>query len=491
MNAELSGARVSSDYAGIALSDIEGSVTSVEALGRSAGRLVIVVSPDCDVSRDLLGALQGNLESIAVVVQGHMKAAQRLARHCGLEGVQVLVERRPYPLSESFDVKTSPTLLLLGRGGILEDRRDGWLADDRVDILRSAGVPVDESALPKPRPGCVSRNTLDDQTQILMEQADAAEADWSLEMWETGWNDGLPVVQPESRLVQDMLGAVDGSQSLGRVHPSEGEVTFERLAACSVLAGCDPSYFSVVVAAAQAVLAPSFNHAAIQGTTHSASCLFIVNGPVRTRLSFCTGSHSLGFGTRVNATIGRAIRLMMILTGGAKPGGADPATLGGPHKYGLCIAENEELSPWPPHHVDLGFQASSSVVTASVGYGPVIIEDHFSDSSAGLVDSIVRHFLPTADGASVDSLVVLCPLHARLAATGGLSKQAFATAVTSGVREELIARGVNPSSSAGSQRLDVIVSGADNGGFSALLAPWGGFQLDSNPVSREIVKGGT
>src|SRR5437764_18623 len=71
-----------------------------------------------------------------------------------------------------------------------------------------------------------------------------------------------------------------------------------------------------------------------------------------------------GSGFRANATIGRAIRLTAINAFGLRPHELDQATQGNPAKYTACIAENEEESPWPPFHVEHGFQAPESTVTA-------------------------------------------------------------------------------------------------------------------------------
>ena len=60
------------------------------------------------------------------------------------------------------------------------------------------------------------------------------------------------------------------------------------------------------------------------------------------------GANAFGPGNRANATIGRAIRLVMLNVGGAHPPDLDKCTLGNPAKYSYAICENEADSPSPP-----------------------------------------------------------------------------------------------------------------------------------------------
>ena len=198
------------------------------------------------------------------------------------------------------------------------------------------------------------------------------------EMFERGWSDGLPVIPPTRERVAAMLGGRDPIESLGEVPPAMGEATLERVAACAVLAGCRPEYFPVVVAAAQAALEPAFNLNGQAVTTQPAGQLVILNGPARETLGLNTSIGALGPGWRPNLTIGRALRLLVSLTGGGFPGRMDRATLGHPGKIGICLAESEEVSPWEPLHVERGFEADQSVVTVIACDAPISISDHRS-----------------------------------------------------------------------------------------------------------------
>ncbi|MCH1491298.1 MAG: hypothetical protein L7T24_01990, partial [Luminiphilus sp.] len=181
-----------------------------------------------------------------------------------------------------------------------------------------------------------------------------------------GCTDGLPVVIPTHERVQRMVLAAGqaGDMLLGTMGPGHGLATIENIAVAAVMAGCLPDYMPVVVAAAKAVIDPRFDLTEMQATTHCTAPLIIVNGPARHSCGpIASGTGALGPGHRANASIGRALRLAMINIGKARPGSSDMALLGHPGKFTYCLAEDEENSPFPALHEDLGFEAQDSVVT--------------------------------------------------------------------------------------------------------------------------------
>ncbi|MBI4507873.1 MAG: hypothetical protein HY691_20290, partial [Chloroflexi bacterium] len=139
---------------------------------------------------------------------------------------------------------------------------------------------------------------------------------------EAGWTDGLPVVLPTRERVQRFLDYVErpAAELVGDIPPLGGRATVEKIAANAVMAGCKPEYLPVVIAAVEALLQPAFNLRAIQCTTHVATPLLIVSGPVAKRLAMNAGNNCFGQGNRANATIGRAVRLVLTNVGGAVPG---------------------------------------------------------------------------------------------------------------------------------------------------------------------------
>jgi hypothetical protein len=172
--------------------------------------------------------------------------------------------------------------------------------------------------------------------------------------YEQGFSDGLPVVPPTPEKIAAMLRALGGEPDLVecRVPPRWGNLTRHVLAVNLVMAGCAPACAPVVRAAMLALATPAFNLNGVQATTHMAAPLLVVNGPIAREIGMNAGANCFGSGNRANATIGRAIRLILLNVGGAWPGELDKATLGHPGKYTYCIAENEAQSPYAPYHVD-------------------------------------------------------------------------------------------------------------------------------------------
>ncbi|MGH8662810.1 MAG: hypothetical protein ACREUX_00965 [Burkholderiales bacterium] len=183
--------------------------------------------------------------------------------------------------------------------------------------------------------------------------------------YQRGWSDGLPIVPPTQPRVQAMLGGMpwrDPNEVISVVAPRMGRASMQQIAVNAVMAGCRPEYLPVVVAALQAVSEPEYGLAHRQTTTHAGAPLMIVNGPVVERLRINCGRGLFGPGWRANATIGRALRLVLMNIGGAGPG-VDASQTGHPGKYTYCIAEYEQANPWEPLHVARGFERAQSVVT--------------------------------------------------------------------------------------------------------------------------------
>ena len=182
---------------------------------------------------------------------------------------------------------------------------------------------------------------------------------------EKGWTDGLPVLPATEAAVREMLLAYgqDPATSFGLMQPRNAKVTLEKLAINSVMAGCLPEHFPVVVAAVKAALREEFNLAGQAATTGGAAQVVIINGPAARALGINGDAACVGPGFRANAVIGRALRLAVRNLGGLVPGEMDKATQATPGRYSYCFSENEERSPWEPRHRELGYPASASTVT--------------------------------------------------------------------------------------------------------------------------------
>jgi hypothetical protein len=210
-----------------------------------------------------------------------------------------------------------------------------------------------------------------------------------------GVTDGLPVVPPTPARVNAMLAAhgYDPAEVLTDLPPLFAQVTWQDVAINAVMAGCLPAYLPVIGAAAEAIAAGEFNLVGIATTTGSAAPMIIVNGPIVQQIGLNAEGNVFGPGNRANATIGRALSLVLRNVGGAIPGELDMATIGQPAKYTCCIAENEAASPWAPLHVERGFDKADSVVTMVGIAGSVEVVDSSSNTPEDLAQTFAQSML--------------------------------------------------------------------------------------------------
>ncbi len=190
--------------------------------------------------------------------------------------------------------------------------------------------------------------------------------EWLDLAYEKRWTDGLPLCPPTEERVQAVLDYLGrrGDEVVGVVPSKRGVATLEKVAANCVMAGCLPEYVPVVLAALEAMLAPEFNLNGVQCTTHPCEPLAVVSGPIVEQLGFATQEAVFGGGgSRANATIGRAIRLILWNIGGGHPGEPVKESIGHPGRYAYLLAEDRLNSPWAPMHTDYGFEADASTVT--------------------------------------------------------------------------------------------------------------------------------
>ncbi len=267
-----------------------------------------------------------------------------------------------------------------------------------------------------------------------------------------GWCDGLPIVPPTSARVAEMLtySDLEPRASLGAMPPRWGETTITKIAVNAVMAGCKPEYFPVVLTAVRAILARPFNLYGVQGTTNPASPVLIVNGPIAREIEINARGNLFGPGFRANATIGRTIRLVMTTIGGGVPQQADKSTLGNPAKYTCCFAEHEAASPWAPLHVERGFDAATSTVTAFGGAAPANIIEK-SKTAVEMLETIARAMAVSGSNnmfMSHEALLVLGPEHAAIAARQGFDKAR--------VRRTLFAQARIPFEEIGGSNADVL-----------------------------------
>ena len=484
-----------------ALASANGASVGLSELHENGPALLLFVSeecPTCTLTLRRLAPIVPQLSAsglrVAAVFEDPLEVAARVARRTGFPGV-VLSEPAPYDVSRAYSLESLPTAVLVDPAGQQAGRVVGWDADGLRALL---SVAVTDEA-PTRKPGCAAKNTYDAES---LRALDASGFDEPEEMFERGWTDGLPVVPPTRSRVDAMLAGHDPDPSLGEMAPAMAQITLDRVAVCAVLAGCRPEYFPVVVAAVQAVLEPAFNVGGQAVTTQPVGQVVVVNGPVREAIGLNGSTGALGPGWRANMTIGRALRLVISLTGGGFPGRLDRSALAQPGKVGVCFAEDEEVSPWEPLHVSRGFPADRSVVTVFGADAPLSISDHRSTGPEELA-----RVLGEAAGATWSpnwwplggtSLFVLCPEHARSFAEWGWSKDQVRQAMFETVRRPAgalrwgettpLVLGADDDQPVGkwssAEDIVIVVAGGEAGRFSAVFGPCLG--MDAEVISKEV-----
>ncbi len=350
-------------------------------------------------------------------------------------------------------------------GGIPSDQAESRVTGELIEVIvecfaRGAGGSGDGTAI-FPQDG---------EIETEGDELDAANRFCAM-----GWTDGLPIVVPTRERVDAVCrgGGRDPSENLGNLTPSNAPATLRKIAINAVMAGCSPPQMPVLIAAVEAMLDPEFNLAAIQTTTHPCGVMLVVHGPVAADLGMNAGSNCFGPGNRANATLGRALRLVLQNVGGAVPGATDKATQGSPAKYAYCFAENEAASPWPPFRTSLGFREEDSCVTVVGAEGPHNINDHGSTTGESVLNSLAETMTTVGSNhlyVGGDTYVVFGPEHAQTIAQSGFSRE--------DVQQVLFEKARVSVDRVSKEKLEEVTSW---GGFGDRLTEWG----DRIPLVRE------
>lgn len=213
-----------------------------------------------------------------------------------------------------------------------------------------------------------------------------------------GWTDGLPVVPPTAEKIRAMLeaGGLEPDRQLAFIENRQVSVTAEKVAINAVMAGCKAEYMPVIAAAVEALADPLYGYHGPATSTGGSAVFMLVNGPIARKLDINSGDNLFGPGWRANATIGRAVRLVMRNVIGTLPGELDRSSLGHGGKYSYCIAENEVNSPWPPFHTTRGFRADQNAVTVFAALAPHQYSNQLSATPEGILTTACAHMKVSA-----------------------------------------------------------------------------------------------
>ena len=430
------------------------------------------------------------------------------------ESVESVIDDSALEQSYRLGIETVPTLIRV-KGGAEVARTVGWHQTEWRELTGLGGLG---DGLPDYRPGCGSLSVEPGMPETLaLRFGDAALAARRIEVapledelelcFERGWSDGLPVVPPtELRVLRMLKGTTRApEETVGTVPPNLSDCTVEKVAINAVMAGCKPEYLPVVLAAVEAALTPEFCMHGMLCTTHFVGPMVIVNGPVAKAIGMNSGVNALGQGNRANATIGRALQLVIRNVGGGVPGGIDRATLGNPGKYTYCFAEDESDPHWPSLAVERGVEPGMSAVTLFGGEGLLGNFDQLSRTPESLTRSLalsLRAVGHPKKAGSHDALLILSPEHFRTYRQAGWSKaqtrDAFEEAlrlpgselirgaggVAEGMPERLAGETLSKFRSGG---FNIVRAGGIAGMMSAVVGGWAATgERGSEMVTKEI-----
>ncbi len=241
--------------------------------------------------------------------------------------------------------------------------------------------------------------------------------------YKNGWAYGMPVLPPTEAAVQLMLQGTDlpPDHVVAKLPPMMGKATVEKIAVNAVMAGCRPPYMPVLIAAVEAIADPRMWLEAYTCSVASWAPLMIINGPIRRDLNINSGATLFSPYYRANATIAHALGLIVMNIAGIRAGIEDMGIFGHEGRFGMCIAEREEDSPWEPMHEYFGFNKGDSTVTVSwpntrsMG----MFGKNAGDVLKGICDSI------PAFGFDPGCTIILLPETAKLLHSSGFSRKDF------------------------------------------------------------------
>lgn len=408
-------------------------------------RLFAVLQTDCPTCRLItpyLNALARDAAPVTGISQDGENATLEFVRQMD---VRFPVQRdQDFEFSKRFRVVTVPTLYVMDDHDRIVREEPGFDKNALNEISRLLGHPPVASphdGAPASKPGCTSRH-LEPQAEYAAADAlnlhaqrgtkasviSLADDEDLHEYCRRAFGDALPVVPPTLQRIEQMLRAVpqDRQEVIGRVPPCYGEATLEKIAANAVMAGCAPGMLRVLIPLVRAVCDERFNAHGVQATTHFAAPLIVVNGPVRQELGFHCRQNVFSNVARANSTLGRALQLILLNLGGARPDSIDMSTLGNPGKFSSCIAENEEENPWEPLHVECGLARDQSAISLFAAEAPHGVSEHKARTAPGVLKAIT-YALATVWSyrfcMGFEALVILGPEHVRTIHGDGFSKQ--------------------------------------------------------------------
>lgn len=330
-----------------------------------------------------------------------------------------------------------------------------------------------------------------------LEQRDVQALQFIEAQLESDWSDGLPVVPPTPAAVRSFVehSGRPADEILGEFRPRQSIVRVQDVAVNAIMAGCKPEYARVVVALVLALIDEEYDVWGVACSTKGSATLVIVNGPVRGEIGINCRTNVFGPGFRANATIGRAVRLMILNLGGARPNELDKGTLGHPGRFSYCIGEDEESSPWIPLHVERGLAAQDSAVTIFGGESLRLVNVHYNSADAilaGMVETLACPGIFNANNITGRSphVLVFAKEHQDVLAGAGWDKRMIREYIAEhAIISEDVLRRVGGEADGPLQVVEdpdqilIVAAGGHAGRFAGVIPGW---SWQSQPVTVKI-----
>lgn len=265
------------------------------------------------------------------------------------------------------------------------------------------------------------------------EKAPAPVKDWSGEtftgtleqvndwMYTHGWTNGTPVVPPTKEAVKEMLRGTElaGDYVVAELPPLMGKATVEKIAINGVMAGCLPTYMPLLIAIVEALADDKLQ---LEGWTCSNAGwapTIVISGPIRKDIGINSDRNLFSPYTKASACIARALAYFIMNISGCRSQIEDMSGPGSDCRFGICIAENEEESPWGSLPTDYGYPEGTNAVTL---FWP---SEHHQVPTANISAALGSLCGLWHGGFDVGAMVTLPPETAKLFADAGYTKQSI------------------------------------------------------------------
>ena len=162
-------------------------------------------------------------------------------------------------------------------------------------------------------------------------------------------SDGLPIIPPTRARYEKMMEYCPFEEDLVLCDPSgpSGKcVTVKDVAIAAIMAGCKPNAMPILVAAFKALNHKEYNLNQSVTTSHPGGNLVLVSGPIAQQAGVSGKQGCQGPGYPANATIGRAVNLVMMNVFRSVPGVCDLDCIASQAEFTYCFAEEPELAQW-------------------------------------------------------------------------------------------------------------------------------------------------